>query len=330
MSRFDTLAILVAFSLTSAALNALAATPLNAPSDIRVEGAVVIERDSSRDEGSTGSQEIRVFPGSNIRYRQVIGHRTDGQEFPEEGWFRRAWNSTMAEAVERFPLAFSDHASAVIGKSIRWRDCLVNDELFMSVAEVSNPDHPNYIWNQAGRDGLTEALTDPLVLDGTALVSLVVADSSSGARVAVPRFLTALGLSFTSSAGSRNEVLRLDTPLAREYSIAFFTALLTKWGNDPGLHSVNVSEYFAGSASHFPSDFDLTEHYRGRALTWSPIVNAAPLDANGNRVAIVQASPVFLGGVTVEDLINAQMGISQPDPDMFDHECGHELPDSKL
>ena len=112
--------------------------------------------------------------------------------------------------------------------------------------------------------------------------------------------------------------------------MAFFTALLTRWGNDPGLHSVNISEYFAGNADSHPADFNLAEHVQGRASTWQRIVDAAPLDANGNRVAIVQTSPLLHSGITAADLANAKVGISQPDPDVFQHDCGSELPGSKL
>lgn len=328
MSRLDKLAVFLAVFYTSLLTpNLTLAAAHEAITGIRVEGAIVLSRDAPSNDGNAS---VGVFPGSNIRYRQVIGHRTNGQDFPAEGWFRGAWNTTMATALDRFPSAFSGHAGAVLGKSIRWRECLVDDEEFMSVAEVSDPDHPNYVWNQPGLDGLSEALSDPLVLSGTAQISLVVADTSSGARLSVPQFIIEQGLSFTSSAGDRNEVLRLDLELAREYSIAFFSAILKKWGNDPGLHSVNVSEYFAGSSSHHPPDFDLGDYYRGRASTWARIVDAAPLDSAGNRIALVQTSPVFTGGVTVEDLIEAKMGISQPDPDVFQHECGSELPESRL
>jgi len=328
MRRFVTIAVMVAVSTATLGVVPAAAAEISAPSDIQVEGAVLLSNGNSEEESELGANSPDVFPGSNIRYRQVIGHRTNGQGFPEEGWFSQSWNLTMAEALEKHPRAFSGHAGAVLGKSIRWRDCLVDDELFMSVSEVANPNHPNYVWNHPGLDGLTEALNDPLVLSGTAQIALVVADTSSGARLSVPRFVIAQGLSFTSSAGEINEVLRLDLPLAREYSIAFFTAILKKWGNDRGLHSVNVSEYFAGSSSNYPADFDIREYYRGRASTWSRIVEAAPLDSDGNRIAIVQASPVFIGGVTVSDLIDAKIGISQPDPDLFQHGCGSELPDS--
>ena len=200
----------------------------------------------------------------------------------------------------------------------------------MTVAEMADPSHSNYVWNQPDRDGLTEALSDPLVRDGIVKIALVVADSHSGARRAVPLFLMDMQLGFEGHLDERNHVLRLDKAAARDYSVAFFTALLSRWGNDPGLHSVNISEYFAGDAASHPEDFSLAEHVRGRATMWQRIIDAAPLDSNGNRVAIVQTSPLLQSGVTAEDLASIRMGISQPDPDVFQHQCGAELPESTL
>jgi len=299
---------------------------INPPTGIEIRGAQVLQGQTSPDTSAAG-----LFPNSNIRYKQVIGVRTDGQEFPELGWFRSNWNGEMSRAVARYPEAFSaDHMGAVLGKSIRWRDCLVDSNQFMTVAEMADPAHPNYIWNQPNRDGLTEALSDPLVREGVAQIALVIADSASGARLAVPLFMVEMDLAFLGFGTDRHYVLRLDKPLARDYSVAFFSAILQRWGNDAGVHSINISEYFAGDSADHPSDFSLADHARGRVQMWERIVDAAPLDASGNRVAIVQTSPLFQSGVTPQDLINTGVGISQPDPDVFQHECGAELPDHKL
>ena len=318
---FFILACFTAFTCLGVFANSLLAPP----TQIQVEGAEVIQPSST-----IAIPESNVFPGTNIRYSQVIGVRTAGQDFPELGWFRSEWNGTMAEAISRHPTAFAGHARAVLGKSIRWRDCLVDSNRFMTVAEMADPSHSNYVWNQPDRDGLTEALSDPLVRDGIVKIALVVADSHSGARRAVPLFLMDMQLGFEGHLDERNHVLRLDKAAARDYSVAFFTALLSRWGNDPGLHSVNISEYFAGDAASHPEDFSLAEHVRGRATMWQRIIDAAPLDSNGNRVAIVQTSPLLQSGVTAEDLASIRMGISQPDPDVFQHQCGAELPESTL
>jgi len=324
--RLNNAALLLSiFATFSYASLALGESQLSEPTGISIIGATIVH-----DSGESGSSSVGVFPNSNIRYKQVIGERTDGQDFPELGWFRSNWNGTMSRAVARYPEAFSNGVGAVLGKSMRWRDCLVDSSEFMTVEEMADPDHPNYVWNQPNRDGLTEALNDPLVREGVAQIALVVADSASGARRAVPLFLTELGLSYTSSTDSRNEVLRFDLPMAREYATAFFTAILAKWGDNEGLHSMNISEYFAGNASNFPADFSLADHIRGRASMWQPIVDAAPLDENGNRVAIVQTSPILNSGVTAQDLIEAQIGISQPDPDVFQHRCADNVPNDTL
>jgi len=293
-------------------LNAIKPTGPNDVAEVRVTTGLVAQSG--------------VFPGTNIRYTQALGHRTNGQDFPSLGWFQSEYDDVLGPLVNEFPQAFTGYVRPVLGKSIRWRDTLVNDDLPMTVAEMADHTHPNFVWNQSNRDGLTEALAHPLVTSGAVQVALILADSHSGARLAVPDLLHNQGLSFENSNDSRNRVLRMDIPLARDYAVAWFTAILTKWGNDPGLHSIQISEYFQGNSSAFPNDFNQGEHIRGRRTMWSEIIAAAPLDASGNRVAITQASPILSNGVVIQDLLDLKLGLSQPDPDIFQHECGDNLP----
>ena len=306
-------------------LGTTANAEIGPPIDIQVNGAEVLQQSATPVTTSAG-----LFPNSNIRYTRAIGVRTNGREFPELGWFRRNWEGPMSRAVSTFPAAFSANTAAVLGKGLRWRDCLVDSSLFMTVAEMADPGHPNYIWNQPSRDGLTEALNDPLVRGGTAKIALVVGDTASGSPRSVPLFMVGMNLSFGGNGNENETVLRLDRSLARDYSVAFYSAILRRWGNDAGLHTIILGEYFAGNSANFPSDFTLAEHVRGRASMWQRIVDAAPLDDNGNRVAIVQSSPLLNSGVTAQDLVTAKVGVSQPDPDIFQHGCGSELPENKL
>ena len=93
---FFILACFTAFTCLGVFANSLLAPP----TQIQVEGAEVIQPSST-----IAIPESNVFPGTNIRYSQVIGVRTAGQDFPELGWFRSEWNGTMAEAISRHPLS---------------------------------------------------------------------------------------------------------------------------------------------------------------------------------------------------------------------------------
>ena len=53
-------------------------------------------------------------------------------------------------------------------------------------------------------------------------------------------------------------------------------------------------------------------------MFWADIIAAAPTDANGDRMAILQSNPVQGNGdVSVTDIRNIGIGVTGSDPDMF-------------
>ena len=271
---------------------------------------------------STPATGESVFPGTNMLWVDVIGHRTDGQNFPAEGWLdgpSDGWSEAMADILAQAPNAFTDRVRPVIGKSIRWADTLVNENLVMTVAEMADHTHPNYVWNQPGGDGLTEALNSATLVNNDAYLSLVMADSHSGARNAVPQFMIDADLSFVGTSDPRNHVLKFYNTQARNLATAWFTAVFNKWGSHPRMHSFWASEYFDGS--NHPADYDAAGQLQGRAAMWTALVAAMPRDANGNHKPVIQANARFGHGVNIQTVINSGLALGQSDPDVFHHGC---------
>lgn len=271
---------------------------------------------------STPATGESVFPGTNMLWTDVIGHRTDGQDFPAEGWLdgpEDGWSEAMADILAQAPNAFTDRVRPVIGKSIRWADTLVDEDLVMTVAEMADHTHPNYVWNQPGGDGLTEALNSATLVNNDAYISLVMADSHSGARNAVPQFMIDADLSFVGTSDPRNHVLKFYNTQARNLATAWFTAVFNKWGSHPRMHSFWASEYFDGS--NHPADYDAAGQLQGRAAMWTALVAAMPKDANGNHKPVIQANARFGHGVNIQTVINSGLALGQSDPDVFHHGC---------
>lgn len=277
------------------------------------------------------SEEFGVtYANTNIRLKQVLGIRTTGQTWRDNGWIDTWWPLANRIITAR-PQAFSeDWLSFGVAISLSARGLMVDHNLTMTTSELRDWTHPNYRWN-ANNNGILQALTDSRVIDNNIKFTIVLADSASGTTRAQPGAWPDSDWFSSQRNYPRNQVLRYEQPETRARTVALHLALLDWIANTPAANEriaqFVFSEYYTGPPSdstrtYHPAGFDNNAHAEARAQMWQEVVDGAPLDANGNRIAMSQKNPRFLGSVNLQTMINAGIGISRPDPETFNSTCG--------
>jgi hypothetical protein len=138
------------------------------------------------------------------------------------------------------------------------------------------------------------------------------------------------GLTWTESDGHCH--VRLDIDEGWRWMADFYAAFVKKNGSDAKIAHITMGEYFPGN-SGVPPSVDLQLFKANVKKVWQQVIAAAPKDATGNRINIVQVNPITFGGdVTADDMaaigIRASIGASDSDPYLFTNNGGR--PDGSL
>ena len=321
--EFFTAVLISQFFVTSVA-NAADAATIEPPSDIGISGAQVLARSTTPESPSVGVSASGVFPGTNIRHRSCIGSRPSGISWDvRDDWFDNEYESAMQIIRADRPQAFGDDVAACVMRKITWRQMYVDDRIAPeSQSQARDPSWSNYAWNQ--NDTIAQNLNSQYIQSGEAMLGLLIADQATAQGNAPPRWYIDAGFTFGNEAAGLIHN-RMDQPEALAHVIDFYIALMRRYGGDRRLYGIVLGEYFAGSQNFWPSDFNNAEYRRGRREIWRAVSAAAPLDSDGNRIALYQTQPVLSSGVTLQDLLDNQMGVSESDVNLFKDGCGESL-----
>lgn len=268
-------------------------------------------------EGGTSSG---LFPGTNIRFRSMIGARPGTQRtwgtdnsYVQEQYLAEGFDQVMALA----PNVFNDpDVDAGLRLAVLWKAFYVDHNIVPpDSATARDPNWPNYNWNDY--DWISDLMQAPLVTDGTLNLILMIMDTYTSHNNALPNFMTA-NPDWHWKETPLAERVRMDNPVALGHLVDFYVALVTKYGNSD-LAAIVLGEYFAGSASKYPAGFNKNLFMQGRRTLWQAIDDNIPLDGDGNRMMVIQTNPILTNGVTFEDLIATNTGVSQSDVRGFEH-----------
>lgn len=277
---------------------------------------------------TTGNCDSKVQTSNEVRQYGGIGTRNWSRavlDRPTKGWFKTEFNKVMAEVVKNHSCAIEDHYPT-LGSKVLWSEAYIDSKIKPTRSQAKDPNWSNYVWNRPEPgsdfvyDGITDALNDPLIDNGKGIakLSVLVGLTSTSGRMIPPvwmqrdRSLTWLeGVNQNGSTG--NWHVRFDNPVAVEHAADFLAAFLAKYGNNKGIHSINIGEYYTGHKDYRPSDLNRDKYWHGMKALWAKVVQSAPRDENNQRVNIVQTNPVLWAGVTVRDMEEIGIGISESD-----------------
>lgn len=242
-----------------------------------------------------------------------------------KGWFRTEWNKVMATVVKDHSCALQEHYPTLVGK-VHWSEAYIDSSIKPTRAQARDPKWSNYVWNQPENgndfvyDGITDAVNDPLIDNGKGIAKLaVIVGLTASSDALIPPVWMRKDKSLTwlepNNVAGKNDHshVRFDNPVAVDHAADFLTALLAKYGNNKGIHSISLAEYFLGVLSDRPAGLNKDKYLVGVKNLWSKVVQAAPRDADGNRVNIMQFNPLLNAEVTINDLEALGIGISESD-----------------
>jgi len=280
------------------------------------------------------TEHVGNFPG--IRHYQGLGirHLINGnlKNYPEPGAMQQRYHQDVEPVIQGAPNAFDDYVYPIQALLIKWKDCLVDSRIPMSVAEMADHTHSNYRWNHPQLDGFSDMLNDPLVTQGRLKIRVEVAWSFTATTDCLPRIARNssgdpntydFGFRFDGATSGGAWVYRMDLAESEALNTAFMTAFVKRFGNEPGICQIIASESFTGSV--LPPGFSVQQHMRGQLNALQAMVNAAPRDANGRRVNIGKTSP-FDNGVSIQEWEDVGAGQCWPDIETFEGTCGDSNP----
>lgn len=287
------------------------------PSSLCVENQCVVT--ASPSQPPVSSRRSGVFLDTNIRHVRAVGTRPGTTSWTgNANWLEEEYESSGLRYVrDNAPAAFNS-VKALLMMKIRLVDFYVNqNQAPANSVQAQDPNWSNYAWNGPAGDWIGQLLQSPSVVNGEAALGLLVADQASAQGRTHPAWL--LNSEHSWVEDDRLHRTRLDIPASRQHIIDFYTALVRKYGNTE-LWGIVLGEYYWGDVNQHPAGFDRSAYMQGRASIWSAIAQAAPLDANGTRIAIYQTNPVFNFSVTSNQLTDHGIGVSQSDVRMFGYE----------
>lgn len=276
--------------------------------------------DAAACESGDCASEIRHYGGLGMKATDGVFQNTT------KGWFKRDWNKVMAKAVKDYSCAFEEHHPIIAGK-FRWSEAYVDSSIKPTRAQASDPNWSNYVWNNQTTDrkgylydGITDALNDSLIDNGKGIAKLAVRIglTATNDNLIPPVWMRkdkslAWEEGTNQNSKSDNWHVRFDNPKAVDHAADFLAAFLAKFGNNKGIHSINLGEYWLGQQEYRPSDVNQQQYLVGVKNLWRKIIDAAPLDENGQRVNIVQTNPLFGDDVSIDDMEAIGMGVSRSD-----------------
>lgn len=267
------------------------------------------------------SNAIRQYAGLGTKDWSKMAFKT-----PSKGWFKTEWNKVMGKIVnDPKTCAFDKHYPSMVAK-IRWADAYIDSSIKPTRSQARNPNWSNYIWNHPENgdgfvyDGITDALNDPLIKNGKgqAKLAVIVSLTSTAHKLSPPVWMrndkSLTWVEGTNKNGiSGHWHVRFDNPQAVDHAADFLTAFLAKYGNNKGMHSVILGEYYAGQKQYRPSGLNSNKYAVGVKNLWGKAVEAAPRDNNGQRINILQTNPTLNANVTLNDMEALGIGISESD-----------------
>lgn len=222
----------------------------------------------------------------------------------------------MAKVVKDNSCALKEHYPTLVGK-VHWSEAYIDSSIKPTRAQARDPQWSNYVWNRPENgdgfvyDGIMDALNDPLIDNGKGIAKLAVfVGLTATSDNLIPPVWMRKDSSLTWVEGlnlngkTDNWHVRFDNPAAVDHAADFLTALLAKYGNNKGIHSINLGEYFLGPTDSRPADLNRYNYLEGVKDLWSKVVEAAPLDENGQRINIVQTNPAFNSDETMEETLD--------------------------
>lgn len=266
------------------------------------------------------SDGIRQYGGLGTKtYKKRVFDKTT------KGWFRTDWNKVMARAVKDHSCAFEKHYPTLVAK-VHWSEAYIDSNRKPTRSQARDPNWSNYVWNHPENgngfvyDGITDALNDSLIDNGrgVAKLSVRVGLTATSDNMMPPAWMRKdKSLAWVEGVNTNNKAdnwhVRFDNPEAVEHAADFMAAFLAKFGNNQGIHSVNLGEYYLGQTKYRPSGLSQGKYLAGVRDLWEKVAASAPRDGNGNRVNILQTNPLFDSQVTVDDLERIGIGMSESD-----------------
>lgn len=201
------------------------------------------------------------------------------------------------------------------GRKYRWADFLVDETRRPTSAQASDPNWSGYRWNQD--DNLEQMLdASTKVASDKARACLFVAFTATSNEGSVPQWMINDPDSLTWR-GSGGDHVRMDKPEALRAVTDFYIALIKHYGDDKRIAQLTIGEYFPGTGSPLTSAQKFT-FVQNMKIFWTEVIAAAPRDANGKRMAILQSNPITGANLGATDLRAIGVGVSGSDPEMFE------------
>ena len=269
----------------------------------------------------TNVNGIRHFSGIMDRPQGL-----DPLDEPKSNWFEIDYDEFMGPARSSYPSAFTGGVYPVLFQHLKWKNFYVNSSILPTESQARDKNWSNYIWNKSGSpgggnvyDGIKSALNSSLVNNGSGVAKLgiIVGLTASGGIGNVPKFVTDRSawhwIEISNANGHDADHARFDVQAVVDHGKWAMEAFLEEYGNNTGMHSVQIAEYFQGTQSQLPSGFNKPLYLDGMRQIWDWLNTRAPKDSGGNRINLLQMLPIFDSGTNVGDLIAAKFGISISD-----------------
>jgi hypothetical protein len=255
------------------------------------------------------------FPG--IRDYPVMGvYKGDAKGFSSDPTLLQSQYETYVGTHENAYLDLGDGDNERYwfagGRKLAWSDVLVDESLVpASRAQAQDPNWSNYKWNQ--QDVLKEMLDNSTAAQqDKALLQLFFAITATSAKDPVPTWVEQDPRGLTWTDGEQKVHLRLDKDPAWQAASDFLVAAVKHYGGDPRIASMTIGEYYQNEdAGGLPADIDQAAFKTNIKNIWTNVIGAAPRDANGERINVLQSMPITSGGyVTKTDVENIGVGIT--------------------
>lgn len=266
----------------------------------------------------------------DVRYEPMFGikYRNNQQIEGPKNWYQNWFNSHILPLYNDPNLTAWSHHTPAILLPFSWGNCYKNSSLRPTLAEAADPNWHNYIWNQPDQgnttyDMITAALDSPMIDNGNGFAKIHLSCGVSATHTpfkGMPQWVKNIaGMTYTvmrTDGSNTFQVWHLNYTHAdvRPHVTAFFTALLKRYGNNPGVIGVDFGEYFSeGNAAGQPSSVVRArkEEYWGLI---KDVARNAPRDSNCRRVHISVVSPIpDHNTMTPANLVAEQIGFAESD-----------------
>jgi hypothetical protein len=291
--------------------------------------------DAAGNVGSAASRTLTVAPPNpfadkNIRWRPTFGvyEQSAAGWVSEPGLLQRQYGDYVGATHEFNYLdldADNDRYYFCGGRKYEWDDLLVNQNIAPpSRTKAQDPTWFNYAWNGPTGDVIAEYLDNSTAVEqDKALACIFVATTATAQPDPVPNWLernnSFYGTNLTWTDGQGKVHVRLDKTGGWQAIADLMIALTKRYGDDTRVSSITMGEYYTNpDGGGLPADLDYSLFKSNPKRIWQEWVNAAPRDANNERITLIQSQPITSGPeVEPSDLANIGMGTSGSEAQLF-------------